>query len=106
MRVLLDQSTPAPLRKVLSKHEIRTAYECGWDTLENGALLVAAENAGFEVLVTADQNLVYQQDLAQRRIAVVVLSSTNWPRIRLHAEFVANALDGLAPGAYVEVTIP
>lgn len=106
MRVLFDQGTPAPLRKALPKHEVRTAYECGWDTLENGALLTAAENGGFEVFITTDQNLAYQQNLAQRRIAIVVLSSANWPRIRVHAELVATALDGVAPGAYVEVTIP
>jgi hypothetical protein len=106
MRVLFDQGTPAPLRKVLSKHEVKTAFECGWDELENGALLTAAEGAGFEVFVTTDQNLRHQQNLAQRRLAVVVLTSANWPRIHPHADLVACALDGLVPGAFVEVSIP
>ena len=106
MRILFDQGTPAPLRKMLSQHEVKTAFECGWDELENGALLFAAETDGFEVFVTTDQNLRYQQNLAQRRIAIVVLSTTNWPRIEPHAKLVPEALDGLKPGAFVEVKIP
>jgi len=106
MRVLFDQGTPAPLRRVLSKHQVKTAFECGWEKLENGALLTAAEGAGFEVFITTDQNLRHQQNLAQRRIAVVVLTSANWPRIRPHADLVTSALDELVPGAFVEVPIP
>lgn len=106
MKVLFDQGTPAPLRAALVAHDVKTAFECGWDELENGALLSAAEADGFEVFVTTDQNLRYQQDLAQRRIAVIVLSTTNWPRIQPHTDLVARALDGVAPGAFVEVSIP
>lgn len=106
MKVLFDQGTPAPLRKALSAHEVKTAFECGWDELENGALLSAAEADGFEVLVTTDQNLRYQQNLGTRQITIVVVSTTNWPRIRPHAGLVRDALDGIAPGAFVEVTIP
>jgi hypothetical protein len=85
---------------------VKTALECRWDALENGALLSAAEGDGFEVFVTTDQNLRHQQNLGQRRIAIVVLSTTNWPRIQSHAIVVADAIDGVAPGAFVEVTIP
>jgi hypothetical protein len=106
MRILFDQGTPAPLRKALSDHDVKTAFECGWAELENGALLSAAEGAGFDVFVTTDQNLRHQQNLARRRIAVVVLTSANWPRIRSHAHLVSSALDGLVPGAFVEVSIP
>jgi hypothetical protein len=106
MRILFDQGTPAPLRKALSAHDVKTAFECGWDKLENGALLSAAEADGFEVFVTTDQNLGYQQNLTQRRIAVVVISTTNSPRIRAHADLVKNAIDGIAPGAFLEVAIP
>lgn len=76
MKVLFDQGTPVPLRGQISAHRVSTAYELGWATLKNGELLAAAENSGFEVLVTTDTNLQYQQNLTQRKIALVVLSTT------------------------------
>ncbi|MBN8606613.1 MAG: hypothetical protein J0L81_06830 [Caulobacterales bacterium] len=106
MKILFDQGTPAPLRRELGSHQVRTAFECGWPTLTNGELLSAAEAEGFEVLITTDQNLRYQQNLTQRRIAIVVISTTNWRRIQPHAQLVADALEGIAAGAFVEVTIP
>ena len=106
MRVLLDQGTPVPLRKVLTNHAVSTAYELGWATLKNGELLRSAEEQGFEVLVTTDTNLRYQQNLAARRIAVVVLSTTSWPRIRIVAERVASAVNTASIGSYVEVSVP
>ncbi len=106
MKVLFDQGTPAPLRAALSNHNVMTAFECGWDRLENGALLAAAEAAGFEVFVTTDQNLRYQQNLAQRRIAIVVLATANWPRLRSHTQLVVKALEAIAPGAFVEISTP
>ncbi|MBL8545268.1 MAG: hypothetical protein JNL81_02325 [Hyphomonadaceae bacterium] len=106
MKVLFDQGTPAPLRKALSTHHVTTAFECGWDELENGELLSAAEADGYEVFVTTDQNLRYQQNLETRRIAIVVISTTNWPRIRAYADLVTDALKGIVPGAFVEIAIP
>ena len=106
MKVLFDQGTPAPLRAALVGHEVKTAFECGWATLENGALLSAAETDGFEVFVTTDQNLSYQQNLAQRRIALVVLLSANWPRVRAHAQLVVDAVSAAIPGSFVEVSFP
>lgn len=106
MRVLFDQGTPAPLRKALPDHDVKTAFECRWDALENGALLAVAETGGFEVFVTTDQNLRYQQNLAQRRIAIVVVNTTNWPRIKSHANLVARAIEGAVPGAFIDVVIP
>ena len=82
MRVLFDQGTPAPLRHALIGHSVETAFELGWGTLQNGALISAAEAQGFEVFLTTDKNLKYQQNLAGRRLAIVVLSTTSWPRIR------------------------
>lgn len=106
MKVLFDHGTPAPLRGSLARHQVKTAYECGWQTLTNGDLLSVAEGDGFEVLITTDQNLRYQQNLTQRRIAIVVISTTNWRRIRPHAQLVADALEGVGAGAFLEVMIP
>jgi hypothetical protein len=104
--VLFDQGTPAPLRLSLPQHTVETAFERGWSTLKNGELLQAAETAGFEVLVTTDTNLRYQLDLAERRIAIVVLSTTSWPRIRAAIDQVAHAVDRAATDHYAEVRIP
>lgn len=106
MKILFDQGTPAPLRTALSNHDVMTAFECGWDRLENGALLAAAEAAGFEVFVTTDQNLRYQQNLTQRRIAIIVLATANWPRLRPRTQLVVKALEAIAPGAFVEISTP
>jgi hypothetical protein len=106
LQVLFDQGTPAPLRQFLSSHQVATAYERGWSTLKNGELLQAAERAGFSVLVTTDTNLKYQQNLASRRISVVVLSTTSWPRIKAQVEPVVLAVNSAVPGSYAEVRIP
>ena len=82
-----------------------TAYELGWATLKNGDLLAAAENSGFEVLVTTDTNLQYQQNLNQRKIAIVVLSSTSWPRIQKSIKEIVSAIDLATPNSYQSVAI-
>jgi hypothetical protein len=74
--VLFDQGTPVPLRSQLSSHKISTVYELGWGSLQNGKLLQQAESQGFEVLVTTDQNLKYQKNLASRRIAIGLLAKS------------------------------
>ena len=68
MLILLDHSTPAPLRYELKGHEVVETVERGWERLANGALLDAAEAAGFELFVTADKNIRYQQNLTGRKI--------------------------------------
>lgn len=94
------------MRQCLSHHEVATAYELGWATLKNGQLLDAAEAAGFTLLVTTDTNLKYQQNLAGRRIAILVLGSTSWPRIRAVATEVVHAVDACAEGDFAELRIP
>lgn len=77
MKVLFDQGTPVPLRRHLPLHDVTTVHELAWSTLTNGALISKAEAAGFDCLVTTDQNLKYQQNLAGRTLAIVVLLSTS-----------------------------
>ena len=77
MRVLFDQATPLPIRAFLDQHSVSTASQQGWDKLKNGDLLTAAENAGFEVFLTTDKNIRYQQDLTRRKIAIVVLGANS-----------------------------
>ena len=95
-----------PLRQFLPNHEVATAYERGWARLKNGELLGAAEGNGFEVLVTTDSNLKYQQNLKSRRIAVVVLTTTSWPRIQKAIMKVVRAVDAAIEWNYTEVDIP
>ena len=105
MRILLDQGTPVPLRRHLLSHQIETAYERGWGSLQNGELLNQAEANGFDVLVTTDQNLKYQQNLDSRRISIVVITTTSWPRIQQSVVAVVDAIDSATAGSYTEVTI-
>jgi len=106
VRILFDQGTPVPLRDLLTQHEISTAYERGWSKLRNGDLLDAAEREGFELLLTTDSNLRHQQNLGARRIAIVVLLSTSWPRIREAIPAVTRAIDEASPASCIEVDIP
>lgn len=104
MKVLFDQGTPVPLRRYL-RSQVKTVYELAWNTLQNGALISQAEAAGFDVLVTTDKNWKYQQNLSQRRLAVVVLLSTSWPKIQAKVSAVVAAVEEATIGSYTEVTI-
>jgi len=105
--VLFDHGTPKGLARALSAHTIHTAQSKGWDTLSNGALLDAAEEAGYEVLLTTDRRIRYQQNLQARRIAPVVLSgSTRWSSIRHQTDRIAAAVASATPSSYAEVEIP
>lgn len=106
MRILFDQGTPVPLRSSLRAHDITTAYEHNWASLTNGDLLSTAEAANFEVLVTTDKNLRYQQNLTKRRIAIVVIMTTSWPRIQMALPAIIDAIDRVESGGYVEVAVP
>ena len=106
MRVFFDECVPRPLGKLLVDHQIKTAQELGWGRLKNGALIQKAESGGFEVFVTSDQNLVYQQNLGNRKIALLVLSTNYWPSLQRHHRLVASALSVIRPGQYQEITIP
>lgn len=106
MKLLFDQGTPVPLRHHLLNHIVETAYEKGWSNIKNGDLLTRAEAEGFDALITTDQHLRYQQNLAVRKISIVVLLTTNWPQIKQHIALVVQAIDNLHPGSYEEISIP
>ena len=85
---------------------MRTAAQQGWDTLKNGELLAVAEADGFEVLLTTDKNMRYQQNLAGRKIAVVVLGLQQWPSLQPYIQLVVEAVNAAIPGSYTEVNFP
>jgi predicted nuclease of predicted toxin-antitoxin system len=105
MKILFDQGTPVPLRRYLPGHTIDTAYERGWSELSNGDLLATAEQEGYEILVTTDRNLRYQQNLAERQISIAVLMSTSWPRIKPQTERIKAFIDAIKPGDYQEIPL-
>lgn len=94
------------MRRQLVGHTVDTVYELGWATLSNGVLLDKVEQAGYDVLITTDQNVRYQQNLAKRHIALVVLLSTSWPRIRTQVSTIQAIIDAATPGTYHEIPIP
>lgn len=102
---IFDQGTPVPLRNCPADHQVDTVFELGWSRLENGDLLTAAENSDYQILITTDQNLRYQQNLQNRRISVIILLSTSWPRIRKQTEKIISVLDGMTIGDYLEIPI-
>jgi hypothetical protein len=107
MLILFDHGTPRGLARALPGHTVITARARGWDRLNNGALLTAAEAAAVDLLLTTDQRIRYQQNLTGRKIAIVVLASTTkWSRVQLHLERIAAAVNASTPGSYTEVDIP
>src|SRR5262245_51822959 len=98
MNILFDQGTPVPLRRYLVGHSVTTAYEQGWSNIVNGQLLDAAEQAGYQLLITTDQNLQYQQNLTGRQLAILVLRSTSWPRIQVHIDVIREVIDRIGAG--------
>jgi hypothetical protein len=105
MLILFDHVTPKGIARFLPGHTVTRAKERGWDTLSNGDLLAVAERAGFDVLVTADKNMRYQQNLEGRKIALVVLSTPQWPVVKLHLPKIAAAVNAAVAGRYIEVTL-
>ena len=92
MLILFDNGTPAPLRDALKGHIVVEAMERGWDRLVNGELIAVAEASGFDVLLTTDKNMRYQQNMAGRKIAFVVLGNQQWPVLRRHEIAVGDFL--------------
>ena len=105
MRILFDQGVPAPLRRLLSGHEVDTTFERGWSGRGNGVLLDRAESDGYQILVTTDQNLRHQQNLAGRQLAIMVLLAASWPRIERRVDVIRAVVERIQPGQYMEIPI-
>jgi len=104
MKILFDQGTPVPLREHLRDHTVATAFELGWSMLKNGELLTAAEHS-FDLLITTDQQIRDQQNLAGRKLAIIVLPTTSWPRLRTCIPQIREAVKSCKPGQYREVSL-
>jgi hypothetical protein len=106
MLILFDNGVPRGLARFLAGHSVEEARARGWEELKNGELIDAAELAGFELMVTTDKNIRYQQNLKARRIALVVLEHSQWPMVRLVVENIVAAVGATTPGSYTEVDVP
>jgi hypothetical protein len=106
MRILFDQGVPRGLAASLHGHEITEARKLKWERISNGALLRLAEDAGFSLVLTTDKNLRYQQNLADRKISIVVLGQSPWWLVRKHLDAILAAVNTCTPGSYAEVDIP
>ena len=106
MMVLFDNGTPRGLARSLVGHTVEESRSRGWEELENGELIEVAEQAGFELIVTTDKNIRYQQNLEARKIALVVLEHSQWPMVKLVADKIVAAVNAARPGSYVEVDVP
>jgi hypothetical protein len=106
VRILFDHGTPSGIASALSAHEVTEAIERGWDKISNGELLRLAEAEGFDLLLTTDKKIRYQQNLKGRQISLIVLGNSTWRIVRLYLDRIVAAVDASSPGSYVEVEIP
>ena len=106
MLILLDHGAPRPLRAYLPGHTVHTAAQMGWDLLPDGTVLTMMEEAGYDLLITPDQKIRYQQNLIGRKIAILVLMKNDWSLIRPHVGVINAAVNRIQPGDYIEVDIP
>jgi predicted nuclease of predicted toxin-antitoxin system len=106
MKILFDHGVPKPIARSLTGYEVTYARRIGWHEMGNGELIQQAEEAGYEVLLSTDKNIRYQQNLTGRKIALVVLGNSQWPLVRLHLDKIAAAVNACTPGSYTEIVIP
>jgi len=106
MNILFDNGTTKPIARVLIGHQVTHARQIGWHELANGELIQKAEDAGFDLLLSTDKNIRYQQNLSQRTIALVILGNSQWPKVQLRLDAIVDAVNGATPGSYIEVKIP
>jgi len=97
-RVLFDQNVPRPLRRFLLTCDVKVADEMGWSRTQNGLLLDAAEQAGFDVVLSGDQTIKYEQNMTGRKVGVVSMSDNHWPIVKDHIAAIADAIQEVQPG--------
>jgi|SRR5579863_3028141 len=103
MRVLLDENIPHGLRGILVEHDVFTVAYLNWTGMKNGKLLNAAEEAGFNVLITSDQSIPYQQNMTGRMLAMVMLSTSDWNLLKFAGPQIAEAIATAQPGSFSRV---
>ena len=106
MLILFDNGTPRGVASSLTGHTVKEARSQGWEELENGELIEVAEQAGFELLITTDKNIRYQQNLTGRKIALVVLGNSQWPMVKLVLPAIVAAVNASTQGSFTEVDVP
>ncbi len=106
MLVLLDNGIPRGLRRFLPGHTVVEARDRNWDIVSNGTLIAAAQRDGFQVLITNDKNIRYQQNLQGRTLALIVLEHSQWPMVKKVVAEIAEAVDSAVPGSYLEIAVP
>ena len=100
MKILLDENLDHRLRNHLGAHEVFTASYKGWDGLKNGNLIRVAEDDGFDLLLTGDQTLCYEQNLSGRQLAIIAMSSVEWRIVKNHLAQIIAAIDSATPGSF------
>jgi hypothetical protein len=105
MKILLDACVPWPMHRLLTGHECRTAQQCGWGGIKNGQLLHLAE-IDFNLFITSDQNLRYQQNLTGRKVAILELSTNKLRHVETAAELIRSVIGEMKPGEFRQLQIP
>jgi hypothetical protein len=106
MKILLDECVPIQLRSALSNHDVHSATSPAWRGLSNGALLLRAESEGFNLIIIADKSMRYQQDLSNRKIAILELWTNHRPTLERHSEYIRETAEGIAPCSYLVLIAP
>jgi len=104
--ILFDQNVPRKLRRFLRAHVVRTAAQMGWAERENGTLLRSAEEAGFDLILTGDRNIFYQQRRIERKIAILVISRIDWPSVVASIDAILEGIASSGVGSFTEISIP
>jgi hypothetical protein len=106
MKIMLDECVPVQIRDALPKHEIHSATDPQWRGLNNGELLHLAERQEFKVIIVADKNMRYQQNLSSRNITILELWANHRPTLEQHFQYIRIAVEQMLPGQYLELTAP
>ena len=101
MKILLDECVPIQVRNALVGHDVSTAQQMGWSGISNGELLQRAEQAGFQLFIVADKNLRHQQNLKDRKLAILELWTNHRPTLEKHLGTIKQAAERIITGEYV-----